>query len=161
MKLETDQKYAEKQLSDYKRKKDIAVKYCDFFVLSKIQPNNNNEFYNKETKFPTITNLTDLVNSDERSDEEHISRNATGWIYSERVQINNGEDILINGNEYTVEAATLRNVMTREMILRDKSTNQLAIVDTRKLENIDEMYDILKNRKIELKNKTAIKQKNR
>lgn len=155
--IDNDESYAKEKLSDYKRRKGIEEHYCDKVVLSKIKPHEDNQFINKETQFPIVANLTDMVAMNERNDEKHISRRATGWIYFDRLSINTGENISINGNDYTIEAATIRQINKREMVVRDNSNDKLSTIDLRKPENLDEMYKILNDKKIKNSNVKKLK----
>ena len=157
MKINTTDGDIENKLNNYKRQLDIKEKYSDKLVLSLIEPHSNNPHINKETKFPIVADLTALVQSHNRDDEEHISRNATGWKYSERVTICNNDVLNINNENYTIEASTIRNINTREMIVRNNETQELGIIDVKNLENQEEIYKLIKEQKFSNTNKKAPK----
>jgi hypothetical protein len=157
MKLEKEQKYLEQHIFQGMKNKEKEINYVDKLTLSLIEPHERNKNYNKETTFPTTANLTDYYNNDNTRNTD-INRNngVSGWIYSEEVSLSNGDLININNQELEVVIATYRNINKREVIFRDTSTNELCSVNLKKLENLDEMYKIVKD--LQEQNKLEVKQ---
>jgi len=159
MKLIQDQEHCKLLINDYNRNNDMDRKFYNEVFLSKIEPHTNNQFVNKDTVFPIITNMTHFIKSNNSpTDENSISGSRTGWIYSERLSIKANEIIHFNDIDYKVVVPTIKKFTQETMVLESVTNGGLFTVDLRKSDNIESLYNILQKRKIDLGN-TSIKNK--
>lgn len=128
------------------RKQNVfsSIRGCDNLVLSKIEPLKNTDFYNKETKFPLMREITlyanklNLIEGSEKKD--------CGWKYFDLTKIKKNENIDIEGKIYRVECS-LFDLYKNKLILQDLETKKLVSIDLNDNNNIDNLYNILKDRK--------------
>jgi hypothetical protein len=152
------QSYLQNLVDDKRRFLDDNVKYSKMFILSKIQPQANNENINKETKFPIVADLTAYYSLNGHTDISVLSRKGSGWDYFDKLVLKDNENISLNSKNYKVEVSTLRNIMQKEIILRDLENNNLVKIDLKNTDNLDYLYKQIElNQKQKLKNNSKIK----
>lgn len=153
-----DQVYLQTLIDSKNRYDDDNIKYSKMFITSKIAPQENNDNINPETEFPIITDLTSYHSIHGHADLSLLSRKGSGWNYFDKFVIKNGQKLDIDNKKYTIEVATVRNVIRREMVLKDLEDGQLVRVDLKKGDNLNYLYEQIKlNQKQELNKKTSIK----
>lgn len=135
------------EVAQFKRNLELSGKYSDYFQASLIEPQSNNPHFNPETKFPIVTNITDYASQNNGyANLDFLSRKGSGWNYTDKKVLNNGDTLVNNGQSFQVEVATFRNINQRVMILKNTKTEQLVEIDLKDYDNLTKLYHSIDNK---------------